>query len=351
MIQIPQDEKLNTEALGELLLETQNSYKHLIFGFLLNELPRRSSSNLLFTTAELQAGMLKIAEFPAIKCHLSLGARDQTKAILNGMQISSANENELLRWVPYRLLRPFFREQLKNKPEQIINQCIQSLADQGFNESNPPLYRLNAINQKLVSIEVHKSWQKYLVNHFEIIDGWRRWHWATYLQRRNPSALNVMQKLEKPTRQTQELNKMRAIWRDMVKLNAEVITCTYTSKPLAAEEIVVDHYLPWSYLGHDQPWNLCPTIQSLNSKKSDRLPSEKNLDALALIQHRTLNWFKSTNNQKKWDLFSEEYLAALQLTEEQLLDKSKLQMALERAITPHYQLANNMGFKSGWNAT
>lgn len=71
MIKIPKDEQLNTEALGELLLETQNSYKHLLFGFLLYELPRRSSTNLLFTPAELQAGMLKIAEFPAMKCHLS----------------------------------------------------------------------------------------------------------------------------------------------------------------------------------------------------------------------------------------------------------------------------------------
>jgi len=47
-------------------------------------------------------------------------------------------------------------------------------------------------------------------------------------------------------------------------------------------------------------------------------------------------------------LFSEEYLAALQLAEKQLLDVTELQMALERAIAPHYQLAQNMGFKSGW---
>ena len=348
MIKIPNDEQLNTEALGELLLETQNSYKHLLFGFLLYELPRRSSTNLLFTPAELQAGMLKIAEFPAMKCHLSLGVRDQTKAFLSGTPISSEIENELLRWVPYRLLRPFFREQLKNKPEQIINQSILQLADQNFSGTNPPLYRLITHNQKLISIEVHKSWQEYLVSHKKIIDGWRRWHWATYLQRRNPSALNVMQKLEKPDRQTHVLNKMRTIWRDMLKLNAEIISCTYSNKTLAAEEIAVDHYLPWSYLGHDQSWNLCPTIQSINSKKSDRLPSERNLNSLALIQYRTLKWFKNTQTQEKWDLFSEEYLASLQLTEDQLLDKSELQMALERAITPHYQLAQNMGFKAGW---
>jgi hypothetical protein len=348
MIQIPKDERLDTEALGELLEETQNSYKHLLFGYLLHEIPKRTPANLVFTTAELQAGMLKIAEFPAMKCHLSLGLRDQTKNILYGTQVAAEIENELLRWVPYRLIRPFFREQLKNKPEQIINQSILVFSEKSFSSPHPPLYRLIANDKKLISIEIHKSWQAYLVSHLEIIDGWRRWHWATYLQRRNPSALNVMQKIERPSRQTHELKKMRAIWRDMLKSNTEIIRCTYTDYILASEEIVVDHYFPWSYLGHDQSWNLCPTIQSINSKKSDRLPLKANLNSLALIQHKTLHWFKNTQSQKKWDLFSEEYFAALQLSEEQLLDKSELEMALERAISPHYQLAQNMGFKVGW---
>jgi hypothetical protein len=348
MIQIPKDKQLDTEALGELLLETQNSYKHLLFGFLLHELPRRSSTNLQFTPLELQVGMLKVAEFPAMKCHLSLGTRDQTKAILSGTQISSAIENELLRWVPYRLLRPFFREQLKNKPEQLVNQSILQLADQGFSGPNPPLYRLIVNNQKLISIEIHKSWQDYLVSHLAIIDGWRRWHWATYLQRRNPSALNVMQKLERPSRQTHQLNKIREIWRDMLKSKAEIIRCTYSNTNLVADEIVVDHYLPWSYLGHDQSWNLCPTFKSLNSKKSDKFPSEKNLKALASIQHKTLIWFKTTQSQKKWDVFAEEYLTALQLSEAQLFDQKELEAALFRTISPHYQLAENMGFSTGW---
>lgn len=80
-MKIPKDKQLDTKALGELFVEAQNSYKHLLFSFLLQELPRRTATNLLFSPAELQVGMLKIAEFPAMKCHLSLG---QDAHLLNG---------------------------------------------------------------------------------------------------------------------------------------------------------------------------------------------------------------------------------------------------------------------------
>lgn len=350
MIQIPNDYRLDTCALAGLLKETQNSYKHLLFGFLLRELPRRNSSDLIFTSNELQEGMLNVAKFPAIKCHLSLGLRDQTISILNGRQITSHLEMQILRWVPYRLLRPYFNEELKNQPEPTINQAIFQLAEQRFRSFKPPLYRLAVNNGQLVSIEVHQSWQDYLVTHFKVIDGWRRWHWANYLQRRNPNALNVMQKLEKPTRQTHELNKLRAIWREILSLDAQSICCTYTSELLHAEDIVVDHYLPWSYVGHDQSWNLCPTTRSINSKKSNKLPNKSSFKNLALIQHKTLRWMRDSLSEKKWKLFSEDYVSSLQIAENKLLDNSELERALEQALAPHYLLAQNMGFEVDWQA-
>ncbi len=94
------------------------------------------------------------------------------------------------------------------------------------------------------------------------------------------------------------------------------------------QEIARVYDLPWSYLGHDQSWNLCPTFKSINCKKSDNFPSEKNLKSLASIQHKTLIWFKTTQSQTKWDLFAEEYLTALQLSEAQLFDQKELEVAL-----------------------
>ena len=34
----------------------------------------------------------------------------------------------------------------------------------------------------------------------------------------------------------------------------------------------IDHFVPWSYVAHDELWNLSPTTRSINSSKSNKLP-------------------------------------------------------------------------------
>ena len=58
MNKIPKDDRLNTLALSELLKDTQNSYKHLLFGFLLKEIKTRTNIELFFTPSEIQRGAL-----------------------------------------------------------------------------------------------------------------------------------------------------------------------------------------------------------------------------------------------------------------------------------------------------
>jgi hypothetical protein len=348
MRQLPGDTRLDIKALSNLLIDTQNSYKHLLFGFLLSEISKRAVDQLSFTAKELHDGMLKVAEFPAIKCRLSLGTRDQAVAFIQGTKVSTPDESELLKWVPYRLLRPFFTEHLKNKADPTINDAIYQLSNRGFISDAPPMYRLNENDGKLVSLEVHPSWQEYLIEHWKVIDGWRQWHWANFLQRRNPSALNVLQKLESTKRSTHELSKVRGIWREMLMEEPESIRCTYSGVFIAPSDIVVDHYLPWSYFGHDQAWNLCPTVQRLNSQKSDCLPDEGYLKSLAHIQHKTLSWVKTKKSPHKWRIFSEDYLSSLHLPEDGLLDRAELEQALGQALLPHYALAKKMGFSGEW---
>ena len=350
MIEIPLDDRLDTKAFSEMLSNTQNSYKHLLFGYLLKEIKKRDESKLTFSSGDLEQGMLNLAKFPAIKCRLSLGNRDQTVAILNNPNMNQA-KTELLNWVSFRLIRPYFDSILKNKPDQTINASIYELSQKEFSNAKPPLYQIKIDEQKLLSLEIHKYWYVYILKNFDIIDGWRRWHWASYLQRRNPSALNVMQKLEEEKRKTAALTKIRSVWREMSNAESSSILCTYSRKPIEQKEIVVDHFLPWSYLGHDQLWNLCPTVQSINSKKSDRLPSGLYLKSLIEIQYKTLCWIKEEKKQRDWHSFSDFYVSELQLTEDELIKKSNFESALIRSISPHYQLAKNMGFSTNWTLT
>ena len=46
----------------------------------------------------------------------------------------------------------------------------------------------------------------------------------------------------------------------------------YGENRLAPENISIDHFVPWSYVAHDEFWNLHPTTRAINSSKSNHLP-------------------------------------------------------------------------------
>ena len=46
----------------------------------------------------------------------------------------------------------------------------------------------------------------------------------------------------------------------------------YNHQMLTTEDLSIDHFVPWSYVAHDEFWNLHPTTRSINSKKSNHLP-------------------------------------------------------------------------------
>jgi hypothetical protein len=39
------------------------------------------------------------------------------------------------------------------------------------------------------------------------------------------------------------------------------------------QEFEIDHFLPWSFVTHDEFWNLCPVLKGVNRNKSDHLPA------------------------------------------------------------------------------
>jgi hypothetical protein len=186
MIQLPKDASLDIRAFSKIFDNTQNSYKLLLFGFLLREIPKRTQSQLFFNRVELDRGMLKIAEFPVLKCRLSLGQRDQAAAALQGGEDTRLGQIDLLRWVPYRLIRPFFSDSLRTQAEQVINNAVAVRAEKAHTSHSPALYKIIISDREMTGIEIHPFWQAYLVQHQSIVEAWWQWHWASYLQRRNP---------------------------------------------------------------------------------------------------------------------------------------------------------------------
>ena len=89
-----------------------------------------------------------------------------------------------------------------------------------------------------------------------------------YLQKRNPSVPGIVDKLYPP--QQRNLDKIKKFWKLLV--DVQPVQEIYANIDMTKDNISIDHFIPWSYVAHDEFWNLHPTTASINSSKSNNLP-------------------------------------------------------------------------------
>ncbi len=76
-------------------------------------------------------------------------------------------------------------------------------------------------------------------------------------------------------------------------LSKHRVPCIWTDKPLTAQtRLHIDHCFPFSRWPNNDLWNLLPTSETINSKKSARLPGHNRLlsQKTAIIEWWTLAW-------------------------------------------------------------
>jgi len=120
--------------------------------------------------------------------------------------------------------------------------------------------------------------ENYLLLHkFTILE------WAKFLEKVNftPKLISKIENLENPKRNS--LNKFKKIL-EQIDQNY----CFYCGKKLNKNKIHIDHFIPWSYVYEDNPWNLVLSCSDCNLTKKDFLPPKKCLIKL-----------KSRNEKKK----------------------------------------------------
>ncbi len=123
------------------------------------------------------------------------------------------------------------------------------------------------------------------------------------------------------------------------------IRCIYTDKPLVVKGYDLDHFIPWSFVSHNLLWNLLPADSSINSSKSNNLPSlDKYLKPYANLHHEAL---KTLYPRKPNDKIFEDYLTVYDSVPEliRLTDKDFCNV-FQRTFSPMVQIAENMGFKT-----
>jgi hypothetical protein len=104
---------------------------------------------------------------------------NETRSLVKGRMNESSLE--LMKYPPYRLIRPFFEEETKGVPDSKVNSLISRLAQEEF-LTTIPLYYLNEGEQLII---LHEEWIRYFRIHFDFVKKWAFSEWETFLHKRN----------------------------------------------------------------------------------------------------------------------------------------------------------------------
>lgn len=369
---LPQSEQLNIGYFSRLFDNTTNCYKFFWFKGLLKKL---KEGNTRITYDDILNEMIADAWYMVTAYHLQLGPNDKTDNLEEVVKYIYDKENfipsenrdkllsylkdcedrevlrykrELIKNVPYRLQVPFYDIDIEQKT---WHGSAKVLANK-INTYKRLMYYFALIDGIGSVIEVDPMWAEYFLSNIEIIKGWLELNLIHYLQKRNPSVPGIADKLSAP--QERKLDKVKKYWKSIIDVTE--IRNIYTDEIMTTADISIDHFVPWSYVAHDELWNLVPTTKSVNSSKSNNLPEwDLYFPRLAVVEysaykavseHQGIKFLqKSVSDCLKEHVNNEEIRYKLYQSE---LDQTRFTEQLANILRPSYDSAMNMGFRE-WN--
>lgn len=356
---------LDVAALSRLFSNTTNSYKFLFFLSLLDILKRNKfEPGLEIHFRDITIEMLANSWYPHTYFRLSFGLQDKITEKLDSFNLEISTpilkfkdpekkllretisnqllDDSLMRYVPYRTLRPFFEQEVRGIPDNRVDAAIGNLANQYFFDRKP-LYRFGEGRNSII---FHSSWVEYIKLHYSIVRAWVAWNWLGYMQKCNQAVPAVSSKLF-PPQERDALKKQTEYWK-LVAERSE-IKCIYSGNLLSPSMFSLDHYLPWSFVAHDLLWNLIPTLAEVNSSKSDRLPANIYFQRFVALQCQGLRVSSEYFERPKWEKYTEPFIADLKIVDRaDLLDVDRLNRAYDLNVKPLVELAKSCGFSADW---
>lgn len=261
-----------------------------------------------------------------------------------------AGRRKLVENVPYRLLSPFTKEITEEMWNGDKNRLAQIINAQPY-----MMYYFTEINKLYSRIEIQPAWINYIQKNSPIILGWIRSEMIDYLQKRNPSVPGIPNKLYPPG-ERQDITRAKEYWEAVIKkakAKGEPMIDIYGNIPLKPEEIVIDHFIPWSYLTHDELWNLNPTVQSINSSKNNNLPDWKTyIDNLCSQEYQA---YQIGNSDEEIKVIFEK-CKKVHINDERIREglyregktETEFSNELKDILFPVYESARKAGFNEGW---
>ena len=328
---LPSEGVVDVARLSRIYDNTTATYKFYWFVSIIN-LISANPDKRVFSFEEIIAGMIAEAWYPIHYFRLSFGKLDSLES--NILEIQRILE------IPIDANKDVVRETiLKNTESQSIRRCLSIFT------LNVPYRFLSPWIPKATNAQVEKYSREFFNNCPYAIAGklkdYSFWNLSIFLQKRNPNVPDIPSKLVRPL-QRAPLSRQHRFW-DRYIQSVGHVHCIYTNAVLTVGGYDLDHFIPWSFVVHDLMWNLLPSDSSINSSKSNCIPSlERYLAPMTKMQHAALRENYSSNPSDK--LF-EDYLVfrcsipeLIEASEERFLDLFK------NEFTPMAQTATNMGF-------
>ena len=356
MANIPQSDFLSTKNLSRVFNNTTATYKFYWFQSLLQT--HNEEGIYRMNVWDLVIRMVANAWFPIHYFHLSFGSMDSLHRIVTELQWMTdlpmdAKKEEVVECLTVRLDDKKVKDQLatliRNVPYRFLSPWINYTSDadviaRSHAYENGCLYSIQKTKDEFY-ITINPVWNKYLQDYYGILTDFINWNLTLFLQQRNPNIPNIPNKLTRPMERT-SLSKQRRFWDDVIR-NGGHVHCIYTGQEIHIGDYAVDHFLPWSFVAHDQLWNLIPADNSINSSKSDKLPPLDRFLKKLTEEHREAIKVYLGAGKKESAL---EDFASLGYTPRDLLqlNRERFLAAYQQTFTPLFQIAQNMGYEV-WN--
>ena len=355
---LPQSDILSTRYLNRVFDKTVATYKYYWLLGLLEEVVLKG--NRCINIWDMIVSMVANAWYPVVYFRLSFGKSESLYETILKLQQQqqipiNLSKKELTARLYELIQHKEIRDQLNflqlNVPFWFLRPWIDTtnpreIEVRSQSWENGCLYRLVRIGG-VMHVEVNAQWTGYLQENYTILTSFAYWNLTNFLQARNPNVPNISGKLIKPEERN-SLSKQREFWNTAINNGLEV-HCLYTGKILTPRHYDLDHFIPWSFVSHDQIWNLMPADSSINSSKSNHLPNlDYYLPHLAEAQQAALRINLQLNCQPK--LLEDYFSLGFSPQEIVAMDHEHLLNCFKKTFEPMSQIAENMGFET-WKYT
>ncbi len=358
-IMLPDSSKLNIAGLSGIFESKSNSYKLFWFSAIMTKVKEGRKE---FSFEELVDEMIADAWYMVSEYHLNLGPKDYIEEAVKcvkaatGMKSSEKKDNVL------KYLRDSNDENLAFCKKTLIQNVpyrLQSTMMPGFqswqrgtraqaeevNARERLMYYFPVIDGLNSRVRITDEWFDYLTVNQAIVDGWIQFNMIIYLQRRNPSVPGISDKLKAP--EERKLTKVINYWKTISEIRP--IYDIYGNELIGRDNISIDHFVPWSYVAHDELWNLHPTTRSINSSKSNNLPEwDMYIDRLCDMEYESYRMIWQYDKvHDAFDKCAREHINSDEIRGRlygQGHTREEFSRELKSIIQPVYESARNCGF-------